>query len=264
MRFKQLLLPLVGLLDLLCPPICIICDEVIDHTNDNDGLICPDCIGKIVTPAGQFCRRCGGPRFANANNPNECVRCRTTKFRFQRAIALGRYTNDLRLLTLKTKTDRTGILAISAAKTLAFHRRADLEEVQADYIVPVPMHRFRREDRGVNSPDLIAEELGRQLNIPVIKHLLQRIRSTDLQYTLSKQARAKNVSGAFAIRPNFWTKLGFRGLLPAIAGKNVLLVDDILTTGSTCNEVSKVLLMAGVRSVTVAVLARAEGDGRKN
>ena len=259
MRFKQFL-PLAPLLDLLCPPICHICGEVVENSNGKDGLICPTCIQKIVTPDGQFCRRCGGRRFVVANSPNECTRCRTTNFRFKRVIALGEYETDLRSFVLQTKSDTTGILAISAAKTLAIHRRADLDEVQADYIVPVPMHRFRREDRGVNSPDLLAEELGRQLKIPVAKHLVQRIRQTDLQYTLSQQARVENVSGAFAIRPaSFWAKL-LRRFQPSLAGVNVLLVDDILTTGSTCNEVTKTLLAAGVRAVTVAVLARAEGS----
>jgi ComF family protein len=178
-------------------------------------------------------------------------------------IPLGEYETNLRLFVLRMKTDVTGILAISAAKVLAAARRTDLEEVQADYIVPVPMHRLRREDRGVNSPDTIAEELGLQLKIPVARHLVRRVRPTDLQYTLSRQARAKNVSGAFALRsPNLWEKIGFRHYLAdtPLRSKNILLVDDILTTGATCNEMTKVLLAAGVRSVTVAVLARAEGN----
>ena len=249
--------PFTALLDLLCPPICSICDEVVESSAGKTESICPVCVQKIVTPDGQFCRRCGGRRFVTTNNPEECARCRTTEFRFKRIISLGEYENDLRVLILRMKTDRTGILAISAAQTLAIHRRTDLEKVQADYVLPVPMHRFRREDRGVNSPDLLAEELARQLKISVARNLVQRIRQTDLQYTLSHQARAENVGGAFAFRPlNFWRKR----FQPPLVDKNVLLVDDILTTGSTCNEVTKVLLAAGVRSVTVAVLARAEGN----
>lgn len=166
------------------------------------------------------------------------------------------------------KTDRTGILAVSAARILANCRRADLESVGADYIVPVAMHRLRRQDRGVNSPDLLAEELGLQLKIPVAKHIIRRIRPTDLQYTLSYRARAENVAGAFALcSPGLWARLAMRAGTPIrqpLTGKTVLLVDDILTTGSTCNEVTKVLLAAGVRSVTVAVLARAEGGHRQS
>ena len=170
------------------------------------------------------------------------------------------------------KTDKTGILAISAAKALAIHRRTDLESVGANYIVPVPMHRFRRWDRGVNSPDLLAEELGRQLKIPVARHLVQRIRSTDLQYTLSQRGRAENVAGAFALRPPSLFSLLLSSLLPSavcrppsgLVGKNILLVDDILTTGATCNEIAKIFLAAGVGTVSVAILARAAGGTRPN
>ena len=152
------------------------------------------------------------------------------------------------------------MLAISAGNLLATCRRAELENVRADYIVPVPMHRSRQKDRGVNSPDVLSEALGQRLNIPTVRHLVRRIRPTDLQYTLSSHARVENVSGAFTLCPvNLWGKLGFRQIRQSIVGKSVLLVDDILTTGSTCNEVTKVLLTAGVRSVTVTVLARAEG-----
>ena len=257
--------PFTGLLDLLCPPLCSVCGEVLEDSNRKESSFCPVCVQKIVTPEGQFCRRCGGRRVILAGNPfakepDECVRCRTVNFRFKRAIALGEYANDLRQLVLRMKTDRTGILAISAAKTLAVHRRTDLENVQADYILPVPMHRFRREERGVNSPDLLAEELGWQLKIPFARQIVQRIRQTDLQYTLSRTARRTNVSGAFAVQPEkFWAKFGLRRFQTSLTGKTVLLIDDILTTGSTCNEIAKILLAAGVRSVTVAVLARAEG-----
>jgi len=195
-------------------------------------------------------------------------------FRFKRAIVLGEYNDDLRRLILRMKTDRTGILAIAAATVLANCREADLKNAGADYIVPVPMHRLRRADRGSNSPDSIAEELGRRLHIPVARHLIRRACPTELQYTLSRQARADNVSGAFALRaPHLLDKLciaiknivqkkrGRSAVNPFdLSGKNILLVDDILTTGATCNEITKVLLSAGARSVIVAALARAEGN----
>ena len=176
-------------------------------------------------------------------------------------ITLGEYESDLRWLVLRMKTDRTGILAISAANVLANCRRTDLENVRADTIVPVPMHRLRRADRGNNSPDSIAEELGQRLKISVARNLVCRIRPTDLQYTLSNRARAENVSGAFALRPpSLVEKLYHAAQSPDLTGKTVLLVDDILTTGATCNEITRVLLAAGVRSVTVAILARAVGN----
>ena len=251
--FKRVLF--TGLLDLLCPPVCPVCGLMLENPAEP---FCPACIQRIVTPIGQFCRRCGGRRFVSPNNDSTdgCTRCRTTEFRFKRVIALGEYENDLRLFVLRMKTDKTGFLATSAAKMLAISRSAEWEKIQADYVVSVPMHRLRREDRGVNSPDLFGEELARQLKIPFVRNFVRRIRMTDLQYTLSHQARAENVKGAFACYSPGLVDRWFRR---SIIGKNILLADDILTTSATCNEITKVLLSAGVRSVTVAVLARAEG-----
>ena len=268
MKHLNRFLPFPGLLDLLCPPICPVCSEVMEASHGAGTPFCPACIQKVVTPAGQFCLRCGGRRFVipNRSSAEGCARCRTTAFRFKRVIALGEYESDLRMLVLKMKTDRTGILAIAAARMLAVSRQAEWDSVQTDFVVPVPMHRLRREDRRVNSPDIIAEELARQLKVSLARHLVRRVRRTDLQYTLSQQARADNVSEAFALRPPcFWQQLlatsrGRRAVQsPDLTGKNILLVDDILTTGATCNEVARVLLSAGVRSVTVAAVARAEG-----
>jgi len=180
-------------------------------------------------------------------------------------IALGEYEGDLRMFVLRMKTDGTGILAISSARMLAVTRHAELGNVQADFVVPVPMHRLRREDRGVNSPDIIAEELARQLKVPLARNLVRRIRQTDLQYTLSHQARAENVSDVFALRPpGFWQSMinattSRERKRANLQGKNILLVDDILTTGATCNEIAKVLLSAGAKTVTVVAVARAEG-----
>ena len=256
MRYLNRILPLTGLLDLLCPPICPVCEDVIENVTEP---FCPACIQNIVTPSGRFCLRCGGRRFVSPKDSSTdgCVRCRTAAFSFKRVIALGEYESDLRTLILQMKTDRVGILAVSAARMLAISRRSELESVRADCVVPVPMHRLRRADRGVNSPDLLAEELARQLKIPFARRCVRRVRRTDLQYTLSHQMRAENVRKAFAIATS-------RRWVPErsaqFIGKNVLLVDDILTTGATCNAVSRVLLSAGVRTVTVAVLARAEGS----
>jgi ComF family protein len=247
--------PVLQLLDLICPPICPVCHALIE----NGEPICRSCVDKILTPDGKYCLRCGGRRFTLLKNAAECSRCRTTKFRFRRAIVLGEYETDLRQIVLQMKIDKTGILAAAAAETLAIYRRTELQSAEIDWIIPVPMYSRRRQDRGVNSPEIIAEELGRLFKRPVAQSAVKRIRSTDLQYMLSSRARAKNVADAFAVTPSrFWDIVGSRQKR-AIIGKNVLLVDDILTTGSTCNEVTKVLLAAGVRSVTVSVLARAEG-----
>jgi predicted amidophosphoribosyltransferase len=194
-------------------------------------------------------------------------------------IVLGEYEAELRELILRMKTDRSGFLARVVTQLLVRQRAKEFRETPLDLIIPVPMYWFRRWVRGVNSPDILAEELGRILKVPVASELVQRIRPTEVQYLLSAHNRAGNVANAFAVKRvdegwyqrlvngiglgSFWWRMvSNRRVLPNysdLSGKNILLVDDIFTTGSTCNEVAKVLHRAGVRSVTVCTFARAVG-----
>ena len=247
--------PFTRLLDLLCPPVCTFCGTSLEQAEP----FCTKCTESLVTPEGKFCLRCGGRRFQRTWDTelktDACKRCRTTDFRFRRAVALGEYERELRSAVLRMKTDRTGLLVRSAAELLWRYRETELREAMVDFIVPIPMHRSRRFSRGVNAPDLLAEELARKLKIPIFQRLVRRHRATDLQYMLSARDRQTNVDGAFVLGKSN-DKIGKRF---GIEGKNALLVDDILTTGATCNEVAKLLRRTGVRDVTVCILARAEG-----
>ena len=252
--------------DLLCPPICIFCNNVLDDTarttyHLKSTSICPACIQNVIIPKEQLCPRCGGHVHSHMKSTNNCFHCKTLRLHFKKAIALGLYKDDLRNLVLRMKTDKTGILARSAARILLESRLSELEAVQADYVVPVPMHRSRRAERGVNSPDLLSEEIGLRLKIPTIRQLVVRSRQTYLQYTLSQRLRVSNVKEAFSLSvPHCWTRLFLRRSPVSLADKTILLVDDILTTGSTCNEITRILRLSGVRSVSVVVLARALGN----
>ncbi len=177
-----------------------------------------------------------------------CVRCQTTSFRFQRAVVLGEYEHELRRLVLNAKTQRSGFLATSAAALLAQQHEDNFRGMSLDLVLPVPMSRFRRWQRGVNSSDFVAAELAHRLGLSSVSHLLRRTRRTELQYTLSVKSRQENVSGAFTIKKPH-----------QIRGKRILLVDDILTTASTVNEISALLKQHGAAEVFVAALARAEG-----
>ncbi|GHT16909.1 phosphoribosyltransferase [Planctomycetales bacterium] len=245
-------------LDLLCPPVCPICGGIIDGGMP----FCRNCVQKMVTPDGQFCPRCGGRRFRQRKETSDCLRCQSAKYLFRRVIALGEYETELRKIVLKMKTDKTGFLAVAAAALLTTYRGNDLQEAKPDLIVPIPMYPQRRKSRGVNSPDILAAELGRFLKIPVAKNVIRRIRKTHYQFMLSVRERAENVADAFALNPIRNCPF-FRRRQSGLAGKNVLLVDDILTTGSTCNEVAGILLHCGAAAVTVVVLARAEGNSQK-
>jgi len=183
------------------------------------------------------------------NAVSGCSECRHRTFRFSQVFVLGEYRDLLRRLILRMKRDRDGTLASNMARLFLDERNDLLQTLAPDMVVPVPMHFVRRWYRGVNNPVFFAREIGHRLSVPVLPELIRRIRYTKPQFRLKPKQRLTNVRGAFAYT-------GKKGMLH---GKHLLIVDDIMTTGATCNEVAKILMEAGAARVSVAVFARAEG-----
>jgi ComF family protein len=160
-----------------------------------------------------------------------------------RVVSGARYGTPLREAIHAFKYDGTPGLAAPLAPLLVdAWRNAALN---ADIIVPVPLHARRRRERGYNQSELLARGLGEACGVPVDTHLLTRERYTDQQALLKGAERRQNVQGAFAAdaRAN---------------GKLIVLVDDVLTSGATLTECANVLLNVGAASVSAVTLARAE------
>ena len=151
-----------------------------------------------------------------------------------------------RTAMLQTKRMGGQPLAAALGQLLLTYRRERISQIAADVVVPIPMHWTRRLQRGTNCPDTFAESLANGLGIKAAIHLLKRRRKTVRQTDLPQGSRSSNVREVF--RVSFGRK---------VQGVRVLLVDDILTTGSTCNEAAKALLSAGAAEVAVAIVARA-------
>jgi ComF family protein len=133
---------------------------------------------------------------------------------------------------------------------LLCQRRGDyIRALRPNLIVPVPMHWRRRWVRKMNSPDILADRIGRLLQVPCRDRLLRLNRNIKPQKGLSRCDRRKNMVGAFRLARGY-----------DIKGARVLLVDDVLTTGATCDEAAKTLKGAGAASVVVTVLARTVGE----
>jgi len=227
--------------------------------------ICSPCQKKLLPQEKSPCLRCGAffPVVATESFPKErrsCVHCSSDAHFFKRTVALGEYSGELREAVLRLKEETNGYLATALASLLFQLRGADIRAFRADFIVPVPMHYARRIVRGVNNPEFLAEELGRRLKIPVLSTLVRRSRATNVQFELTPRQRASNVKKAFALKSDLWRRL--RRITPGeiLAGKKILLVDDILTTGATTNEIARLLLEHGAASVDVCVFARAVGE----
>ena len=115
-----------------------------------------------------------------------------------------------------------------------------------ELLVPVPVHASRRRDRGYDQAELIAEAAARRLGLPMLP-VVERTRATTAQYRLDRRHRAANVDAAFAVR---------RGAASRVAGRHVVLVDDVVTTGATLAATANALLAAGAASVAAVTVAR--------
>jgi ComF family protein len=151
-------------------------------------------------------------------------------------------------------------LADLVGRIFAEVRGESLKAVEVDLVTPVPLHWWRKWTRGYNQSEAVARELASALNVTFLPRLLRRIRWTPQQVQPTREARRENVKGAFRVCK------GAR-----LTGKTVLLVDDVMTTGSTLSEAAKVLRNAGADRVIVAVLARrdnafpgTQGETRKD
>jgi len=195
------------------------------------------------------CPRCGSGGLPNEES-GTCLQCHDERFYFDAVVRLGRYESALRTAVLRIKSQRHRALAIALGDLLVSARGGRLLELEADAVVPIPMHWSRRLWRGANSPEILSERLASQLKMPVAAHLLARSRRTAPQASLPPTRRLANVRGAFRAVAH-----------PELPGARLLLVDDIMTTGATVNEAAKTLTRAGAKVVAVVVLARAEGLG---
>ncbi|CAO3441608.1 Competence protein F homolog, phosphoribosyltransferase domain; protein YhgH required for utilization of DNA as sole source of carbon and energy [Azospirillum argentinense] len=230
-----------GLLDTLLPPRCLCCGGAVDR----QGGLCAPCWSGLTFIAPPACACCGTPfDFALEGEPL-CGACIAEPPLFARARAVLAYDDGSRPLVLGFKH---GDRIHAAAAYGAWMARAGAELLaDADLLAPVPLHRLRLFRRRYNQAALLAQAAGRQAGRPVIPDLLVRRRSTPSQGGLDRSGRRRNVQGAFAVRP---------GLEARVAGKRIVLVDDVLTTGATLSECARVLRRAGAERVDALTLAR--------
>ena len=212
------------------------------------GPVCSACWSRIRRLSPPLCRTCGDPLASwrvVSDALAQCARCRRRPPALTIARAAGEYEGSLRDVIHAFKYEGRRGLAAPLGR-LAATEGADVLR-GADWVVPVPLHLVRRLQRGFNQ----ADDLTRELGLPVA-HVLWRPRLTAAQTGLSAWARRRNVRGAFALSP-FWRWRRRSDL----AGRVVVLVDDVRTTGATLNACAEVLLDAGVGEVRALTVARA-------
>lgn len=230
--------------DLLFPPRCSFC---LAECPSRDGLplFCDVCDAKFAIPKQPRCARCGLICAETDLPRDDCGHCRGLRLRFCEVRTIGSYQDSLREAVLKIKHAVHEPLAIALGQRLAACTLARPLAQPPDLVAPVPMHWFKRLWRHTNTADTLARAVATALGLPLDTGLLVCRRYLAKQSTLTPPQRKLNVRGAF--RTSRWARL---------AGKSVLLVDDVMTTGATAQEASRALLEAGAAAVNVVTVAR--------
>lgn len=227
---------------LLYPATCTICRQ---HLRAGEYL-CDACEAKIARIVPPFCETCSEPFDGSINTAFTCANCAHRAIHFDAAVAAYRGRGIVRDVIHQFKYNRQIHLRHVIARWLCAALDDErLRNIQFDLIVPVPLHPARQRERGFNQASVLAELLSAQTSIPC-KPLLKRMRYTTTQTALDRSERMKNLHNAFRLRKN-----------ADVRGLRVLLIDDVLTTGSTLSECARILKRAGATSVHAATAARA-------
>lgn len=226
-----------GVVDLVYPPVCAVCHAA------GDAAICPACRADFRPPPQPACLLCGGPILPGAGLCHACTA--SAPGRFAAVHAAGRYEGALRGAILALKYGRRRRLAAPLGEFLAEHLAGTLDAPGAWLLVPVPLHRSRLRERGFNQSELLAGAVAASLGGGVEGEALVRVRRTRPQASLPAHKRAANIANAFALRRP-----------ERVAGRRVLIVDDVVTTLSTVSECARVLTDGGAVEVRVAAVAR--------
>jgi ComF family protein len=243
-----------GLLDATLPQTCAACGQWIAGSG---GPVCAACEDEIgATLDLPYCHRCGRTLPPPALHEDGCARCKSERHWNVAGVArVGTYPSALRklLLGLKYHGQERSASYLAGWLAAALLERAWVGQVEA--LVPVPMHWLRRWQRPCDHARLLTEALGKQMRLPVIR-LVRRARHSPSQTGItSKSARFENVRGCFALRRGYWVPWP----RPSAAGKTVCIIDNLMMTGATVAEVSKVLRRAGAKRIYAAVIARPAG-----
>ncbi|MGO8911466.1 MAG: ComF family protein [Bradyrhizobium sp.] len=227
-------------LDIALPTLCVACREPVDGEG-----VCAECWAKLSFIAPPYCPRLGIPFVYDPGPDMLSMEAISNPPAYARARAAVRYDDVARTLVHALKyQDRTDLApAMGRWMARAGHELLD----DADVLIPVPLHWRRAWHRRYNQSGALARVIQRQTGVKVAPEALQRIRRTEQQIGLSRPQRASNVQGAFKVAADRQS---------LIAGRRIVLIDDVLTSGATVDACARALLRAKAATVDVLVFAR--------
>jgi competence protein ComFC len=210
-----------------------------------DAYVCAVCLRQAKRIKEPRCETCSQPFDGAIEGAFTCANCEGRRFHFTCAISPYRSRGIVRELIHRFKYDRQLYLRHVLARWLADGLNdSRLASSSIDAVVPVPLHPRRQREREFNQADVLAKLLAPAAHCPVLP-ALRRVRYTSTQTRLDRQERMENLRNAFQMRKHCH-----------VQGKNLVLIDDVLTTGSTVDECARVLREADAASVTVLTIAR--------
>lgn len=219
-------------LDLIFPNRCPLCGEVINWKYE----YCQGCFDELPYTGEEFCHGCG-------NISSSCI-CHRNENLFSRCYAAFYYLDSAKGGVVYLKNTKNNVFPRLFAEKIRSDIEADPYEFKADFIVPVPMSKTKLRKRGFNQAEVLADALSQQLNIPICNNALVKSISFVAQHKLSATRRKSNASHLYSAGKNI-----------DIKGKTVIIVDDVMTTGSTINSCAEILLEMGAEKIIAAVAA---------
>ena len=221
------------------PPACPLCSRTL--TKDHYAVFCGSCLDGFRSLPDAKCPLCALPFSGISNSSHLCGRCIKQPPAYAKVYAVGLYEQSLRHAIHQFKFN--GKVGLDRPLGKLLEQAIDVD-LNIDLIVPVPLQRKRLQQRSYNQALLLAREVASIRKLPVANDLLVKILETESQQGLSAKERVKNLQGSFELQKN-------------LSGQNILLIDDVMTTGATVAACSRVLAEGGAAKVYVAVIGRA-------
>lgn len=239
----------------LYPPVCCLCGRPLTgHAlpAGDESLavrLCPGCVESVAPPIDHRCARCSAPVGPYLDTTHGCIHCRDDRFAFERIFSLGVYDGALAKACRLAKDQGEAPLTAALAELLWRRERESLVQESVAVVVPVPHHWTERLTRRHMPPVTLAAALARRLKAKLDTHILAKARRTPAQTSLPPARRRLNLRNTFRATGRLSTAL------------TVLLVDDVLTTGTTAHRAAQALKEAGAGRIVVTVAARGIGRG---
>ncbi|MGD1020187.1 MAG: ComF family protein [Verrucomicrobiia bacterium] len=231
-------------LDLVWPRNCPFCGCPLADTDP--GIVCPACVSsaKLIEPP--FCRQCALPFPGTVTDDTfVCGYCQGKRFHFSRTVCACRAQGVVRDCILRFKYNREMYFGRHLVDWLSGAAQRWIDWREVDGIVPVPLHPRKQRQREFNQAEYLAAGVSRAFAVPVLNGKVRRVKDTGTQTKLDAEARARNLRGAFAVRDD-----------KVFAGKRLVLLDDVFTTGATMDSCAKTLRGVGAKDVIALAVAR--------